>query len=144
MDAIDWGVAQRVGERIAGSPPSGGVRAATVQPRAYEFAHRVGDYSGLQAYGQSKLAQVMLTFDLAEELDPDEVTANCLHPGTFLPTKMVHAAGVTPVTALEEVKDGASKLRVEFWVPAGTRLTVTPQIVEALRSRFANANVTVV
>src|SRR5205823_12128626 len=60
------------------------------------------DYSGLQAYGQSKLAQVMLTFDLAEELDPDEVTANCLHPGTFLPTKMVHAAGVTPVTALED------------------------------------------
>ena len=49
MDAIDWGVAQRVGERIAGSPPSGGVRAATVQPRAYEFARRVGDYSGLQA-----------------------------------------------------------------------------------------------
>ena len=51
------------------------------------------DYSGLQAYGQS---------NLAEELDPDEVTANCLHPGTFLPTKMVHAAGVTPVTALED------------------------------------------
>ena len=48
MDAIDWGVAQRVGERIAGSPPSGGVRAATVQPRAYEFAHRVGEYSGLE------------------------------------------------------------------------------------------------
>ena len=54
------------------------------------------------------------------------------------------ASAPGPVTALEEVKDGASKLRVEFWVPAGTRLTVTPQIVEALRSRFANANVTVV
>ena len=47
MDAIDWGIAQRVGERIAGSPPYGGVRAAAVQPRTYDFAHRVGSYSGL-------------------------------------------------------------------------------------------------
>jgi NAD(P)-dependent dehydrogenase (short-subunit alcohol dehydrogenase family) len=60
------------------------------------------DYSGIQAYGQSKLAQVMMTFDLAEELDPLAVTANCLHPGTFMPTKMVRAAGVSPVTPLSE------------------------------------------
>jgi NAD(P)-dependent dehydrogenase (short-subunit alcohol dehydrogenase family) len=59
-------------------------------------------YSGVQAYCQSKLAQVMFTFDLADELDPGAVTANCLHPGTYMPTKMVHAAGVTPVTALED------------------------------------------
>ena len=59
-------------------------------------------YSGTQAYAQSKLAQVMLTFDLAQELDPRAVTANCLHPGTYMPTKMVTAAGVTPVTALED------------------------------------------
>jgi coenzyme F420 biosynthesis associated uncharacterized protein len=47
VDAIDWGMAQRIGERIAGSPPPGGVRAASVQPRAHEFARRVSDYSGL-------------------------------------------------------------------------------------------------
>jgi NAD(P)-dependent dehydrogenase (short-subunit alcohol dehydrogenase family) len=58
-------------------------------------------YSGVRAYSQSKLAQVMFTFDLAEELDPRAVTANCLHPGTFMPTKMVRAAGVSPVTPLE-------------------------------------------
>jgi NAD(P)-dependent dehydrogenase (short-subunit alcohol dehydrogenase family) len=60
------------------------------------------DYSGVQAYCQSKLAQVMFTFDLAEELNAGVVSANCLHPGTYMPTKMVHAAGVTPVTALED------------------------------------------
>jgi NAD(P)-dependent dehydrogenase (short-subunit alcohol dehydrogenase family) len=59
-------------------------------------------YDGVQAYCQSKLAQVMLTFDLAEELDGRGVTANCLHPGTYMPTKMVHAAGVTPITTLED------------------------------------------
>jgi len=59
-------------------------------------------YSGVQAYCQSKLAQVMLTFDLAAELEGSRLTANCLHPGTYMPTKMVRAAGVTPVTDLEE------------------------------------------
>jgi putative hydrolase len=49
MDTIDWRVAQRVGERIAGSPPPGGVSADAVQPLAYDFAKRVASYSGLPA-----------------------------------------------------------------------------------------------
>jgi len=60
------------------------------------------DYSGMQAYCQSKLAQIMFTFDLAEELDPPSVTANALHPATFMPTKMVLAAGSRPVSSLED------------------------------------------
>jgi coenzyme F420 biosynthesis associated uncharacterized protein len=48
MDVIDWGTAQRIGERIAGSPPAGNVRAALVEPRAHDFAHRVSVYSGLE------------------------------------------------------------------------------------------------
>jgi NAD(P)-dependent dehydrogenase (short-subunit alcohol dehydrogenase family) len=59
------------------------------------------DYDGWQAYCQSKLALVMLTFDLADELADRGVTATCLHPGTFMPTKMVLAAGRTPVDSLE-------------------------------------------
>ncbi len=59
-------------------------------------------YNGIQAYGQSKVALVMLTFDLAEELESSGVTANCLHPGTFMPTNMVRRAGVEPVTPLED------------------------------------------
>jgi NAD(P)-dependent dehydrogenase (short-subunit alcohol dehydrogenase family) len=58
-------------------------------------------YDGVQAYCQSKLAQIMFTFDLAEELDGRVVSATCLHPGTYMPTKMVRAAGVEPVTPLE-------------------------------------------
>jgi NAD(P)-dependent dehydrogenase (short-subunit alcohol dehydrogenase family) len=58
-------------------------------------------YSGVQAYCQSKLAQVMFTLDLAEELEEGAVTATCLHPGTYMPTKMVRAAGVEPLTPLE-------------------------------------------
>ena len=46
-DTIDWGAAQRIGEMIAGSPPRGGVRAASIEPLATDFAERVSDYTGL-------------------------------------------------------------------------------------------------
>jgi coenzyme F420 biosynthesis associated uncharacterized protein len=46
-DTIDWGAAQRIGERIAGSPSSGGIRADSIEPRAYDFARQVSEYSGL-------------------------------------------------------------------------------------------------
>jgi NAD(P)-dependent dehydrogenase (short-subunit alcohol dehydrogenase family) len=59
-------------------------------------------YDGVQAYCQSKLAQVMFTFDLAEELRDAGVTVNCLHPATYMPTKMVRAAGARPASTLEE------------------------------------------
>jgi coenzyme F420 biosynthesis associated uncharacterized protein len=52
VDAIDWSTAQRVGELIAGSPPSGRVLSETVQPLALQFAHRVSDYSGLAFPGE--------------------------------------------------------------------------------------------
>ena len=48
VDAIDWGIAQRIGERIGGSPPSGGVSTAPLEPLAHDFARRVSAYSGLQ------------------------------------------------------------------------------------------------
>lgn len=68
------------------------------------------NYDGVQAYCQSKLAQIMFTFDLAEELDGRVVSATCLHPGTYMPTKMVHAAGVEPVTPLERGVEATLRL----------------------------------
>jgi NAD(P)-dependent dehydrogenase (short-subunit alcohol dehydrogenase family) len=47
------------------------------------------DYSGTRAYGQSKLAMIMFGFELAERVPSDKVTVNSLHPGTYMPTKMV-------------------------------------------------------
>jgi uncharacterized protein (DUF2342 family) len=52
VDVIDWGTAQRVGELVAGSPPFGGVRAASVEPLVREFAGRVSSYSGLETQGE--------------------------------------------------------------------------------------------
>lgn len=38
-------------------------------------------YSGLRAYDQSKLCNVLFTYELARRLEGTGVTANCLHPG---------------------------------------------------------------
>lgn len=38
-------------------------------------------YSGVRAYAQSKLANVMFTYELAERLEGMGVTANAVHPG---------------------------------------------------------------
>jgi NAD(P)-dependent dehydrogenase (short-subunit alcohol dehydrogenase family) len=59
-------------------------------------------YSGTRAYGQSKLAQIMSGFELAERLGPGEVTVNSLHPATYMPTKMVLRSRGDSVDSLEE------------------------------------------
>ena len=42
-------------------------------------------YRGMQAYSQSKLANVLFTYELARRLDGTGVTALCLHPGAVYP-----------------------------------------------------------
>jgi len=59
-------------------------------------------YSGGRAYCQSKLAQILFTFDLAEELAGTGVTATCLHPATYMDTTMVRRAGVKPWSSVAE------------------------------------------
>jgi NAD(P)-dependent dehydrogenase (short-subunit alcohol dehydrogenase family) len=63
-------------------------------------------YDGVRAYCQSKLAQILFTFDLAEELDGSGVTATCLHPATYMPTKIVHS----PISSLDEGVDATLRL----------------------------------
>jgi NAD(P)-dependent dehydrogenase (short-subunit alcohol dehydrogenase family) len=59
-------------------------------------------YSGGRAYMQSKLGQILFTFDLAQRLQGAGVTVNCLHPATYMATTMVREAGVTPWTTVEQ------------------------------------------
>jgi NAD(P)-dependent dehydrogenase (short-subunit alcohol dehydrogenase family) len=50
------------------------------------------DYSGLRAYGRSKLCNILFTRELARRLQGAGVTANCLHPG-FVATRFGADAG---------------------------------------------------
>lgn len=86
------------------SAPSRIVNVASIgqSPIDFDDVMLTHGYDGAHAYRQSKLAQIMFTFDLADELAARDVTANCLHPATFMPTKMVRDGGVTPASTVEE------------------------------------------
>jgi NAD(P)-dependent dehydrogenase (short-subunit alcohol dehydrogenase family) len=73
-------------------------------------------YSGGRAYAQSKLAQILHCFDLAARFAPGELTATCLHPGTYMPTKIV----------LSEI--GRSVDTLETGVEATRRLATDPAL----------------
>ncbi|MBS0000247.1 MAG: SDR family oxidoreductase [Cyclobacteriaceae bacterium] len=47
----------------------------------FEDLYYESRYNGLKAYRQSKLANVLFTFELAGKLKNSSVTVNCLHPG---------------------------------------------------------------
>ncbi len=72
-------------DRLKASAPA---RVVTVSSAAqamgaidFDDLMNEGDYSGSRAYNQSKLANVMFTYALAERLDGTGVTATALHPG---------------------------------------------------------------
>jgi NAD(P)-dependent dehydrogenase (short-subunit alcohol dehydrogenase family) len=62
-------------------------------------------FNGVTTYTQSKLALVMFTFDLAEQLKQEHILVNCLHPGTYLDTNMVREAGIDPQGTAESGAD---------------------------------------
>jgi NAD(P)-dependent dehydrogenase (short-subunit alcohol dehydrogenase family) len=84
------------------SPSARIVNVASVGQEAIDFEDVMltRGYSGQRAYCQSKLAQVMFTFDLAEELEG--VRVNCLHPATYMDTTMVRQAGIAPASLVED------------------------------------------
>ena len=73
---------------LKASAPS---RVVTVSSEAHRGAKMGWDdlqffkrtYRGFKAYGQSKLANVLFTYELARRLEGTGVTANALHPGVI-------------------------------------------------------------
>jgi NAD(P)-dependent dehydrogenase (short-subunit alcohol dehydrogenase family) len=64
------------------------------------------------SYTQSKLAQILFTFDLAEELAGSGVTVTAVHPATYMATGMVVNAGIAPLSTVEEGADAILALAV--------------------------------
>ena len=91
-------------DRLAASAPARIVNVASAGQQAIDFDDVMLEdgYDGARAYRQSKLAQIMHAFDLAEELADRGVTATALHPATYMDTKMVIDAGVTPASTVQE------------------------------------------
>ncbi len=90
------------------------VNVSSLGQQAIDFADVMltRGYSGRRAYCQSKLAQILFTFDLAEELRETGVTVNALHPATYMDTNMVRADGATPISSVDEGADAILNLIV--------------------------------
>jgi NAD(P)-dependent dehydrogenase (short-subunit alcohol dehydrogenase family) len=90
--------------RLKGAAPARIVNVASLgqHPIDFDDVMITKNYSGSRAYAQSKLAQIMFTIDLAEELKGTGVTVNALHPATYMNTTMVRAGGITPVSTVEQ------------------------------------------
>jgi NAD(P)-dependent dehydrogenase (short-subunit alcohol dehydrogenase family) len=78
------------------------VASAGQYPIDFDDVMLTRGYEGTRAYRQSKLAQVMFTIDLAEQIKDAGVTVNCLHPATFMNTNMVRESGYAPVSSVDE------------------------------------------
>jgi NAD(P)-dependent dehydrogenase (short-subunit alcohol dehydrogenase family) len=69
-------------------------------------------YDSNTAYAQSKLAQVLFTVSLSEQLDPARVTATALHPATMMNTPMVIDNGIQPRSSVEDGANAVMQLAV--------------------------------
>ena len=100
------------------SAPSRIVNVASIGQQAIDFDDVMlpEDYDAMRAYRQSKLAQILFTFDLATELDLAGVTVNALHPATFMPTKIVAA----PLSTIAQGVEATMRLITEPIGQAGS------------------------
>jgi len=110
------------------------VSSAGQQPIDFSDIMLTRGYSGVRAYCQSKLAQIVFTFDLAEELMGTGITVNCLHPATYMDTTMVRQAGVAPLSTVEQGADAILNLATSDALDGRTGL-----YFDGLRPSRANA-----
>ena len=81
------------------------VSSAGQSPIHFDDVMLEKNFDGVTAYSQSKLALIMFTIDLAEQLKDENITVNALHPGTYLDTNMVHDAGIKPLGTAQSGAD---------------------------------------
>src|ERR1700710_1061350 len=97
-------LAHRLLPLLKASAPSRIVNVASLgqHPIDFDDVMIARGYSGSRAYAQSKLAQIMFTIDLADQLRGSGVTVNSLHPATYMNTTMVREGGITPISTVEQ------------------------------------------
>ncbi len=97
---------------LAASPAARIVNVASLGQHPIDFSDVMLErsYSGVRAYGQSKLAQITAGFVLAERLTAPAITVNSLHPATYMPTKMVLDEVGHSIDTLEEGEAATRRL----------------------------------
>jgi NAD(P)-dependent dehydrogenase (short-subunit alcohol dehydrogenase family) len=91
-------------------------------------------YDSFRAYRQSKLAQIMFTIDLANELKAAGVIVNCLHPATLMNTNMVYEFFGSTMSSVEEGADA-----LEYLATSEETAAITGAYFDQKREAKANS-----
>ena len=107
--------------RLVESQPSRIVNVASGAQSPIDFSDLMLERPGRasQGYAQSKLAQIMFTIDLANELEDTGVIVASLHPATLMDTTMVRESGVTPQSTVDEGADAVMNLIAGSGITSG-------------------------
>jgi NAD(P)-dependent dehydrogenase (short-subunit alcohol dehydrogenase family) len=94
------------------SSPSRIVMVSSIGQRPLDFDNLMleSDYTPGQAYRQSKLAQIMMTFHCADELSERHVSINALHPSGLMNTPSVLRKGLEPRSSVLTGRDAVLQL----------------------------------
>ncbi|MCT4588782.1 MAG: SDR family NAD(P)-dependent oxidoreductase [Carboxylicivirga sp.] len=79
------------------------VASAGQAPLNFDDINQKNGWTGIQAYCQSKLAQIMLAIELGDDYAKDGITVNALHPASMMPTKIVQFP-------MDTIPDGVSSV----------------------------------
>jgi NAD(P)-dependent dehydrogenase (short-subunit alcohol dehydrogenase family) len=110
---------------LLASEPARIVNVSSIAQRPLDFDDPMMDegYSHGRGYAQSKLAQVLFTMDLAEELGERDVVVAALHPATMMGTDMVLSRGAQPRASVDEGREAVVNLVLSPGVESGSYYT---------------------
>lgn len=91
-------------EKVKAAAPARIINVASAGQEPLDFSNLQleRDYSGYFAYCRSKVALIMFTLELAEELKEAGVTVNAMHPGAYMATTMVREMKHAVVDSVDE------------------------------------------
>lgn len=107
-----WILANRLLPNLEAAAPSRIINIASASADAIDFDDVMLEQPGAhhRGYGQSKLAQVMMTTELAPAFAERGVTMISLHPATLMDTTMVKGIGIPARTTVAEGRDHVMSL----------------------------------
>lgn len=134
-----WVLVHRLRPALAAAAPSRVINVASLSAAPIDFDDVMLEKPGAhgRGYGQSKLAQVSMTVELAPDFAKDRITMISLHPATMMDTTMVKGAGVKPRTTVDEGRIAvmslitSPELKVGAFYNGATLATPHPQANDA-------------
>jgi NAD(P)-dependent dehydrogenase (short-subunit alcohol dehydrogenase family) len=135
-----WVLVNTLRPNLAAAAPSRVINVASGSSAPIDFDDVMLEQPGAHArgYGQSKLAQVSMTIELAPRFAEDGITMISLHPATLMNTTMVESLGIPPETTVAEGRDHVMGLITRpdlepgaFYVEGKPRAPTDPQPLDA-------------